>query len=323
MPATLDVNKLKAHFDSKNRSTLAASVKTFERVGSSSAKVAVTFNARVNEPARYFSAICAAFGNRARPVENSFREIHGQDYPTFIGYVKTNVHTRSIEQSSTMRVMAANLYMDPEDESLWEVKASGGSKHLVKSGTEDITALMEVAGVKTGSTTQVDLIGQNFAAENRKFCTYLDPDTRAVRHGYILSAENVAGEPFVELYPYEAESRPSDRAFPDRSYTPDFPPDSSTELDGSGDEEKRLEQVKRNSVRKRTSIRELLKPVRVNASCIIEVASMNGDDCFEELAAPDGGSKQAMIDYYRKVYYEISPEYFNNLVSIINQHSAF
>lgn len=65
-----------------------------------------------------------------------------------------------------------------------------------------------------------------------------------------------------------------------------------------------------------------LSSVTVPVDCIVEMANLNGDDVFEELAAPKTSDKAKMIAYYKQIYGQMDKDYFKKLVDIINSHSA-
>lgn len=63
--------------------------------------------------------------------------------------------------------------------------------------------------------------------------------------------------------------------------------------------------------------------VVVPTELVIESANLNGSDRLEAVAAPVAMNKQALIDYYTRIYSRISPDYLQKVVNIIDNHAAF
>lgn len=83
--------------------------------------------------------------NLAAPIENSFRHIKAG---VTIGYVRANRPVRVVEEKeirASYKVMASNILMDKQDNTLWEVKQGAGGTFLARHGNEDLSELVEAS----------------------------------------------------------------------------------------------------------------------------------------------------------------------------------
>jgi len=134
-----------------------AIIHEYTPVSPSLARVTLTM-----DPARAeqeFQSVSASLNNAASPVRGSFRKLDGD---TFIGYVAATRAVRPLDgekPGAGFRVMAANIYMDEGDKSLWEVKNGAGGSYMTRRGQEDMSSLLETARVSpTGSVPRLSRV---------------------------------------------------------------------------------------------------------------------------------------------------------------------
>jgi len=96
------------------------------------------------------ATLASALNNAASPIENSFRWLVPGH--SMLGYVAAVNATRLIEDPTKVeaqgyRLIASNLYLDKNDESLWELKSGAGGRYLARQGRDDLTELIEASRV--------------------------------------------------------------------------------------------------------------------------------------------------------------------------------
>ena len=71
-----------------------------------------------------YDEVVSAFNGQAKPVKDSFRWLNaGKNYA--VGFVVPNREVRSVDSGKEVagfREVAANIYMDEKDHTLWEMK---------------------------------------------------------------------------------------------------------------------------------------------------------------------------------------------------------
>lgn len=300
MAQKLNIERVVANFHKRLRSSVVATVHDFQQVTPKLARVVVCFNTDEADIGDLYSAVTSALGGKAVPVDSSFRSVHSHSLPAMSGFVRSNAEVLDFQESTArgMRAMAANVLMDPSDESIWEVRQAAGSKMLVRQGVEDLTAVLTTAKVSVQRVPVLSSIGIE-VPEPRKFVAFVDPQRNITRYGYVLHAD--VNE--VEILPFpSADETADDLALPRAD-------NSSEDLRGDG-----------NVISQRLFDRAA--PISVGLDNLVETASMNGSDSFAQIAAPtEGSDKQKMIDYYRRVY-SYAPEYFQRVVEIIQNHAG-
>jgi len=122
-------------------------------------------------------------------IEGSFRRLKGYpDYrPVMAGFLCPNVEVRDYKEESTYKVMASNILMDPEDESLWKLSTSeSGNKYLTRQGQEDLSELLSIARTRDPSIPTVASLASDVV--NREYVAYVDPTEYKMLYGYGIPA---------------------------------------------------------------------------------------------------------------------------------------
>lgn len=281
------------------RSSVVATIHDFDPQTPRLARVVACFNTVDANIGDLFAAVTAALGGKAVPVDGSFRVVHSHSLPTMVGFVRSNAEVLDFDEGSKrgMRAMASNVLMDTSDESLWEVKQAAGAKVLVRQGTEDLNAVLQTAKMQVARAPKLSSVASE-VPEASRFVAFVDPRTSTTRYGYVLEASLDA----VEILPFPtADERQDDLMLPRVT-------NDSTELRGEG-----------NVISQR--LRDACAPISVGLDNLVETAHLAGQDNFPQIAAPTGGEKEKMIDYYRKVY-DYAPDYYQRLVDVIQGHAG-
>ena len=102
--------------------------------------VAATVN--VIERNALFAKLQEKFDNKASPIQNSFRWVKpGQVMCGFVT-VRPEVQVlKSKAELASFRNVASNMYLD-DDDSAWELKSGTSGSYLVRTGVEDLPAVL-------------------------------------------------------------------------------------------------------------------------------------------------------------------------------------
>lgn len=170
-------------------------------------------------------AISAALNNSAAPVAGSFRRLDGE---TFVGYVSATRAVIPLDGATPgkgFRVMAANIYMDEGDKSLWEVKNGAGGSYMARQGQEDLSALLETARVSprgsiprlsrvlSASVATHDFVafvraGRNTAEMDYGFCVERTEDAYIVMSTFDKQAVSVPSDLIVSAMSLPRDEMP-------------------------------------------------------------------------------------------------------------------
>jgi hypothetical protein len=297
-----NITRAYSKFRSKMRNSIHATLHDYEQTTPKLARAVICFNTDQGDHGDMYAAITAALDGKAVAVEGSFRQIHSHTLPTFVGFVRSNTEVLDFDEAQKrgMRAVASNVLMDASDESTWEVRHAAGAKLLVRQGVEDLSGVLATAKVSIQRTPVLSHI-VNELPPTRSFCAFVDPATTTTRYGYVVKSAS----DMVTILPFPTEEECEDYAA--------LPEVNNDSEDMRGEGNVISERLLQNQA-----------PVTVGMDNIVEMAHMNGNDSFAQIAAPAAnpnggittGDEQVMIDYYRKVY-GYSPDYFNKISEII------
>ena len=177
-------------------------------------KVIISMSSIQADKNQLTKAVAAVFDNLAAPIENSFRKIpnvHGHTY--YVGFVARNREIKDYETASVekMKVMAGNLLMDDEDQSLWEVRSNGDTKYLARHAGDNLEELVCMASMTTDNyaVAQPEFARLGVTAFQRgEFLAYVNPKTLEVSHGWVL-ADADTGES-LDVLEFDEEKNPGE-----------------------------------------------------------------------------------------------------------------
>lgn len=175
----------------KDRPTTVASLQEVLPVSPKLGRAMVTLAGKVSSRVEALRAVSQAIAGVAAPIENSFMdmEIPNALTPVYMGWIRRNPEIKVINNKAEMahfKVMASNLLMNPEDESLWELRASDKNKFLVRRDNEDLSELMEQASASRSLPKMLDRITAA-AVQPLEFASFIDDERGSVRFGPIIS----------------------------------------------------------------------------------------------------------------------------------------
>lgn len=136
--------------------TATISVNEFEKINDKLARVIVTCTGSMTQDQATLKMV-EQFGECATPVRGSFRWLNEGTHA--LGFVSLTPQTRLVDdkkQLSKYRALASNLYMDDEDETLWELKSGVGGQYLTRQGSDDLAGVLSrVSRASRGSTPRM------------------------------------------------------------------------------------------------------------------------------------------------------------------------
>lgn len=172
-------------------SAIRFSVNDYQVVTPTLAKVVLNMAGHPDSPIEIRAAIAKLFKGQASAVEGSFRWATRQgDIKTAVGFVKANVDVREFDEKAEAgkyRVMSANLLMDNEDRSLWEVREGAQAKYLARQGNEDLTALVHMATARVSGSPRLVQVASGQPA-TKDFVAFVDVSTEEVRYGFAVTS---------------------------------------------------------------------------------------------------------------------------------------
>lgn len=274
------------------RQKLTAALTDFQPVSKSLARVVVTMP-RTSSINKYDvrQAISLATNGQATPVENSFYHIDSNGLPAMVGFVRANTTAKPYDKSevSKMRVMAKNMLMDASDDSLWAVKTSvDGDRMLVRQSQDDLSTLL--SAVKA-SVIRAPRIAQLASVVNiGDAVAFVNPRTETVRCGFVASVDAGDASDALEIVQMPEENNP--------------------------DEPHGLEEVVDTQ-------NDAYASVSVSSNMVVAAVTMPTRFFSTEVAAPaNANNKQALKDYYKKVWSQGNPEFLKRLFENIDRMAA-
>ena len=128
---------------------MPASVTEYSMVNDRVARVIVSTVSNPNTRSLQ-AALESNLGESVSPVRGSFRWLNSEK-SALIGFVALATPQRLLEKDDPVqagyRLVARNMYMSQEDQSVWEMKKASAGTYMVRQGQDDLTELLETARV--------------------------------------------------------------------------------------------------------------------------------------------------------------------------------
>ena len=183
---------MRPEFDtSKIRSIRSASLTEFTMISDNVARVIATFVGQMDKEDAS-DRVTAVLGGRAHPIKSSFRWL--TPGRVAIGYVALTRAVRAfIGEGKGYHKIKANMFMDPRDESLWELKPGTGGKYLARQGTDNLAELLEASRQSPrGSIPRMSMV-LSASVQKQNFVAFVDTKAEMLDHGFCVESKEDGG----------------------------------------------------------------------------------------------------------------------------------
>jgi hypothetical protein len=132
-------------------------------------------------------------------VLGSFRPIPGAPN-ALVGFVSRNLETvlEGTDKFNRMKPVTASIMLDPEDDTMWDVRKNEQGSFLVRSGTEDLNVLL--ASVTTRDMNLPRVAEMASCSAPGEFLSFVCSTSGTLRHGFVLASD---GETLQVITPDE------------------------------------------------------------------------------------------------------------------------
>ena len=185
----LDTVSLMSKLNQRTGGIVTCSIHDYQAVTPTLCRAVVAFNTLDCSESVIASAISRIFKGKAAAVAGSFRQLKGASLPSAVGFIRANneVKPYDAKEASKMKVMASNLLMSQEDETLWEVRSSGNAKYLARQAPDDLSSLVVLAKVRGTMVPRLTQIAQA-PAQRDEFVAFVDTVAEEVCHGFVVAS---------------------------------------------------------------------------------------------------------------------------------------
>jgi hypothetical protein len=211
---------MRKEFDlSKITSIKGASISEYTMYSDKIARVVANFVGTM-DASEARDRLSSALGNQATPIRSSFRWL--EQGRSALGFVQLTPQVRSYEEKTIKakyHMVTANVFMDPTDDSIWEVKPGSGGNYLARKGQENLADLIEASrtGTANSAPRMASIVSASISQRPNQFVAFVSTQgmvdygfcTKASASAYdILSTttseiESVAREGVVGVYTVE------------------------------------------------------------------------------------------------------------------------
>ncbi len=158
----------------------------------------------------FLQKVTAMFDSHAVPVRDSFKRLTDNSVVGFV-FSQPDIRTFDKEDENKYRPVTANVLMDRDDESTWELKEGASGKYLCRHGMEDLSELAKgMYNKRVGYPTIRQLASEGDVAP-QEFVAYVDPDEGEVSYGYAIERDKDAGTVAVLSYTTQEVQEVSDK----------------------------------------------------------------------------------------------------------------
>jgi hypothetical protein len=158
----------------------------FKMINDEMARVVVTHTGDHTKDT-FRTAIAHLFQGVASPLANSFKQLTPN---SSIGFITANKEVRTYDNADSIkyRVVASNILMDSEDESLWEMKEGASGKFLARRGHEDLSELATSCISRRVGTPLLASVSVATVAP-REFMAFANTQELDMDYGYVVGAD--------------------------------------------------------------------------------------------------------------------------------------
>jgi hypothetical protein len=169
-----------------------ASITEYKLVNDRVAQVIV--NCSKSRPDQLFARLHEVLGGKATPIRASFRWLVRDE--SMIGFVATNQETQVVNKeqlTASFRLVAnsSNIYMNKEDDSIWELRNGTGGTYLSKTTSDDLGELIEsVRASRAGSPRMASIMAATVQAHEVVAFVYSEENTNPdMEYGFCVGRQ--------------------------------------------------------------------------------------------------------------------------------------
>lgn len=175
------------------RLPVSANVTEFRMVNDNVAQAIVVVSQDSKRDA-IVEALTKNLENQCYPIQASFRWL--EKGRSMIGFFASNQETRVLEEqeiTAGYRVIATNMLMDKQDQTIWAVKEGAGGKYLTRQGQDDLSSLIESSRISPrGSVPRMQSVIQA-SANVREFVCFVNSSGNrlpSVDYGFVVARKD-------------------------------------------------------------------------------------------------------------------------------------
>ena len=173
----------------KRANQVTMSLESHDIVANGVVRVVGAFN-KMPTSEECVSSFCKSFKDKLSPIKDSFRVY--QDYPKVVisGFLKY-LDTKPLNVLKNMKEVSSNVYMDEQDNSIWEIR----NNRLVKNFDENLSELVATAScspMNKGAPIEALASVDDFVGINdTHYLAYVNPVTAEVSYGVRVDSNKV------------------------------------------------------------------------------------------------------------------------------------
>jgi len=190
----MESNMEKLNLTSVLAGIVPASVTEYKMINDRLAQVIVSASDRhLSKDIR--SSVEASVGEAVSLVRDSFRWLNAEK-TAMIGFVALATPQRLLDtdtpEKAGFRMVAKNMYLSEEDESVWEMKKSAAGTYMVRNGHDNLAELLETARVSPrGATPRMASVvnASSMPTEFVAFVNSLGSAQPSMDYGFVVKSD--------------------------------------------------------------------------------------------------------------------------------------
>lgn len=177
-----------------NLNTNTISMNDYRIVSDTLAEVVVSCTGDMNKDERAI-ALSKLFNEDLSPVQGSFTWLSDGVATGFVSLAPAVQVVEGDSQLASYKQLASNMYMDEQDDSLWEMREGAGGKYLVRQSKDELPAIL--ASTKAPRRAGIPSLSSvvRAAAKENELVSFIHGD--ALDHGVCIGKSKTNGYPVV------------------------------------------------------------------------------------------------------------------------------
>jgi hypothetical protein len=142
----------------------------------------------------YMDMVSKAFDNKFVLIADSLEMLDIRPNAVIVsGIIEANVMVKEFKEDevrASMKVLAANVFQDNEDD-IWTVAESNGTKHLVQSVKEDFARIVTSRLARKSSQVLANANYSGIVPESGDYIAYYNVKNQTVQSGFAMVADDM------------------------------------------------------------------------------------------------------------------------------------